>query len=84
MRRIDRIRRLKRLAAGIALILLSLPSFLFPVLPGWLLLALGILLLSMDIPLFNRMVHWVEYRFPQTRRAIAQLRRFLGVPDNLR
>jgi hypothetical protein len=83
MRRNDRLQRLKRLAVGLALILLSLPSFLFPILPGWLLLALGILLLSMDIPIFNRMVRWVERRFPPTRRPLARLRRFLGVPDGL-
>jgi hypothetical protein len=75
-------RRIIRIVLGTTFVLLSLPSFLFPILPGWVLLALGILLLSVDIPLVHRLVRRLEDRFPQARSAVARVRRFLGVPED--
>ena len=58
------VKRLVRIFAGLVLIILGLVGLVVPILQGWLFLALGALVLSPDIPLFARMVDWIEKRFP--------------------
>jgi len=70
-------RRFIRIALGSLLILLGVPGLFLPVLQGWLFIALGALLLSVDLPLFDRMVRWLEERFPLIRQPLERMRRFL-------
>jgi|WetSurMetagenome_2_1015567.scaffolds.fasta_scaffold302030_2 uncharacterized membrane protein YbaN (DUF454 family) len=67
-----------RVALGTICVLLGIPSLFLPVLPGWLLLALGFLLLSIDLPFFDRLVQWVEKRVPRLKEPLARFRQFLG------
>lgn len=75
-------RRIIRITVGTVCILLGLPGLFLPVLQGWLLLALGALLLSVDIPFFTRMVRWIEERFPRVGDVLDRVRRFLGTPQD--
>lgn len=74
---ISGMRRLIRIALGSLLIILGVPGLVLPILQGWLFIALGALLLSVDIPLFDRMVRWLEERFPLIRKPVERMRTFL-------
>jgi uncharacterized protein len=71
------VKRFLRIFAGIVLIILGLVGLIVPVLQGWLFLALGALVLSPDIPLFARMVDWIEKRVPAIKDKIQRMRQFL-------
>ena len=69
--------RLVRISLGTILILLGIPGLVLPILQGWLFLALGALLLSVDIPLFDRLVRWIEKKVPPVKKPVERLRNFL-------
>jgi uncharacterized membrane protein YbaN (DUF454 family) len=62
---------------GIICLLLGLPGLVLPILPGWLFLAIGILLLSVDLPFFEGLVQWLEKRIPRIKEPVEQMRQFL-------
>ncbi len=68
--------RIIRLTLGTILIPLGIAGLLVPGLPGWPLLLLGALLLSLDIPWFNRFICWLENKFPPTTEKFEEIRRF--------
>lgn len=65
-----------RIGAGGIFIILGLLGLVLPILQGLLFLAIGLVLLAPDIPLFHRMFCWVEIRFPKTRDTFHKVRRF--------
>ena len=69
--------RLVRISLGTILILLGIPGLVLPILQGWLFLALGALLLSVDIPLFDRLVRWIEKKVPPVKKPVERLRNYL-------
>ncbi|MFA5111718.1 MAG: hypothetical protein WC443_09950 [Desulfobaccales bacterium] len=75
-------RRIIRISLGVILILLGIPGLILPILQGWLFLALGALLLSIDIPFFDRLVQWLETRIPVVKKPMERLRKFLKGPEN--
>jgi uncharacterized protein len=70
-------RRIGRIALGAILILLGIPGLVLPILQGWLFLALGALLLSVDIPVFDRLVEWITGKVPRIRKPVERFRNFL-------
>jgi uncharacterized membrane protein YbaN (DUF454 family) len=62
---------------GIICLLLGLPGLVLPILPGWLFLVIGILLLSVDLPFFKGLVQWLEKRIPRIKEPVEQMRQFL-------
>ncbi len=70
-------RRVLRISLGIGSIILGIVGLVVPVLQGWLFLALGALLLSVDIPLFDRVVTWIEKKFPRVKKPLERLRNYL-------
>ena len=50
---------------------------MLPILQGWLFLALGALLLSVDFPFFDRIVIWIENRIPPVKKPVERLRDYL-------
>lgn len=69
--------RIVRLASGVILILLGIAGLVLPILQGWLFLALGALLLSVDIPFFERMVNWITEKVPRLKKPVERFRNFL-------
>ena len=69
--------RFVRISLGTILILLGIPGLVLPILQGWLFLALGALLLSVDIPLFDRLVSWIEKKVPPVKKPVERLRNYL-------
>jgi hypothetical protein len=57
---------------------MGMPSLLLPILPGWVFLALGLLLLSVDLPFFERLVQWLEKRVPWIKEPVERQRQSLG------
>ena len=48
-------------------------------LPGWLLLGIGAALLAPDLPIFGRLVGWIDRRFPRLGQVLARVHRWLGI-----
>jgi hypothetical protein len=57
--------RIGRIAAGTVLCVVGVLGFILPVLPGWLLLIPGLVLLSFDVPFAARLLEKVRHRMPQ-------------------
>jgi hypothetical protein len=53
---------------------LGVAGLVLPVLQGWLFLAMGVIVLSRDVPLFARMEDRITARFPRARRLVNRLR----------
>lgn len=69
-----KIKLLIRIALGSLLLLLGLAGLVLPMLQGGLFLAMGVIVLSRDVPLFARMEKWITARFPRARRIVDRLR----------
>lgn len=76
------VRTVLRHAFGWGFLVLGIAGLVLPVLQGWLLIALGALLLSPDVPLFGRLLTWLEVRFPPLRSALHRVRRRVNGRDN--
>jgi uncharacterized membrane protein YbaN (DUF454 family) len=61
-------RKVLRITLGIIFIVLGLLGLVFPILQGWLFLAVGALLLSRYVPFFERIISWIRNRFPRIGR----------------
>ena len=74
-------RRLVRITLGAIFIALGIPGLVLPILQGWLFLAIGALLLSVDIPFFDRLVQWIEARVPRIKKPLERMRNYLKGPE---
>jgi hypothetical protein len=59
-------------------LLLGVAGLFLPGLQGLLLIATGAILLAPDVPIFARLVDWIEDRFPALRSGLQRLRERLG------
>jgi uncharacterized membrane protein YbaN (DUF454 family) len=57
--------RIGRIVAGSLLVLVGVLGLILPVLPGWILLIPGLVLLSVDVPFAARLLDRVRHRMPQ-------------------
>lgn len=71
-------RRVLRHVAGWGFLMLGIAGLVLPVLQGWLFIAVGAVLLAPDVPLFARLICWIEGRFPRLRRAVQRVRERLA------
>jgi uncharacterized membrane protein YbaN (DUF454 family) len=70
-------KQIVRISLGSIAIILGLVGLVVPILQGWLFLALGALLLSVDFPFFDRMVTWIENRIPPVKKPLERFRNYL-------
>ena len=70
--------RVLRHALGWLSLLVGLAGLVLPILQGWFFIAVGAVLLAPDVPIFARLVAWIERRFPHLRGAIRRWRRKLA------
>jgi uncharacterized membrane protein YbaN (DUF454 family) len=61
-------------------LLVGLAGLVLPILQGWFFIALGALLLAPDMPVFARLLAWIERRFPGLRGSLRRWRKKLGNP----
>jgi len=71
------VKTILRRIAGVFLVLLGLIGLLLPILPGWLFLVPGAVLLGCDIPTMVRFLGHLELRFPRFRGLLGIARRWL-------
>ncbi len=69
------IKRIIRISFGIFFVGLGIAGLVLPILQGVLFLAIGLLLLSVDIKLVKDFEKWLSRRFPRIGRAIARLKK---------
>jgi uncharacterized membrane protein YbaN (DUF454 family) len=73
--------KLGRLILGVILILIGLPGLILPIIPGTVLILAGILLLSTDLPFFDRLLARLENRHPKLDQAMKKVRQFFQKPS---
>lgn len=69
---------LLRIILGSLFLLLGLVGLVLPVLQGVVFLILGLLLLSPNVPLFARLLCWIEQRFPHLQSTVQRLRKWVA------
>ena len=69
--------RLARRILGVVLVLVGIVGLLMPILPGWLFLIPGAVLLGLDIPTMVRFLVHLEERYPAHGRFLGAIRRRL-------
>jgi len=62
-----RLRRFARLVTGVGLVLLGLLGLMLPILPGWIFLIPGLLILSDFCPRLRRLVGWAKAKAAQAQ-----------------
>lgn len=74
---IHHVRRIARRVAGLLLLALGIVGLIMPILPGWLFIIPGAVLLGFDIPKAISVLKHLEQRYPRHERHISRLRRLL-------
>ncbi len=64
-----------RICTGVLLVLIGVAGLALPVMPGWLFVIPGLVMLSSDVPAVRRRVRLLERRFPWLRRMMDGVRR---------
>ncbi len=59
-----------RILLGILSLALGVVGLILPILQGWLFIAIGVVLLSRDVPFFRKCVAMLEQRFPRFARIL--------------
>jgi uncharacterized membrane protein YbaN (DUF454 family) len=54
------LRRILRLATGIGLVILGIAGLILPVMPGWIFLIPGLIILSDHFPPLKRVLEWAK------------------------
>lgn len=54
-----------RIASGIFLVLLGLVGIILPIMPGWIFLIPGLVILSDYIPPLRRLVDWLKKKYKE-------------------
>ena len=62
-------RKVLRIAAGIGLILIGIVGLILPVMPGWVFIIPGLVILGDYFPPARRLVDWLKARFDAAREA---------------
>jgi uncharacterized membrane protein YbaN (DUF454 family) len=67
-----------RVAGGATLVLIGLAGLVLPIMPGWLFVIPGLVLLSADVPAIRRRLRYLERRYPWLRQMMDKVRRKRG------
>ena len=67
---------LVRISTGLLFVLLGIAGMVLPILQGWLFLGIGVVLLAADIPLFAKLLCWIENLHPRLHNFFDRLRGF--------
>ena len=63
------LKKVLRIAAGIGLILIGIVGLILPVMPGWIFIIPGLVILGEYFPPARRLVDWLKARFDDAREA---------------
>jgi uncharacterized membrane protein YbaN (DUF454 family) len=71
-----------RLIVGVIMILIGIPGLVLPVIPGILFIVLGIIVLSIDLPMIKGMLDRMELRYPEVGKRLKKLRSMIVKNDD--
>ncbi len=74
------VRAVWRQVAGWSLLALGVLGWLVPILPGWLLIGAGALLLAPHVRMFRRLAALIHARFPALRPGLRRFRARVAPP----
>ncbi len=63
------LRKVWRITAGVGLILIGIVGLILPVMPGWVFIIPGLVILSEHSPRIKRVLEWARRKFEDARRA---------------
>lgn len=67
-------KKIGRIAAGIGLILIGIVGLILPVMPGWVFIIPGLVILADHSPRIRRLLDWVKAKFEDARTATGRTR----------
>lgn len=56
-----------RILGGFGLVLLGIVGLILPIMPGWVFLIPGLIILADYFPPISRLVHWARRKFEETQ-----------------
>ena len=62
-------RKILRIGAGIGLVLIGIVGLIMPIMPGWVFIIPGLIILGEYSPPIQRLVHWLKEKFESARAA---------------
>jgi uncharacterized membrane protein YbaN (DUF454 family) len=63
------LRKVWRITAGVGLVLIGIVGLILPVMPGWLFIIPGLVILSEHSPRIKRLLEWARRKFENARTA---------------
>jgi uncharacterized protein YqgC (DUF456 family) len=63
------LRKILRIAAGIGLVLIGLVGLIMPIMPGWVFIIPGLIILGEHSPAIRRLLEWIRAKFESARAA---------------
>jgi uncharacterized membrane protein YbaN (DUF454 family) len=63
------LRKVWRISAGVGLILIGIVGLILPIMPGWVFIIPGLVILSEHSPRIKRLLGWVRRKFEDARTA---------------
>jgi uncharacterized membrane protein YbaN (DUF454 family) len=63
-------KKVARIAAGIGLILIGIVGLILPVMPGWIFIIPGLVILSEHFDWAKRLTEWLKSKFAEARKAM--------------
>lgn len=63
-------KKVLRIAAGIGLILIGIVGLILPVMPGWVFIIPGLVILSEHFEWAKRLTDWLKNKFAEARKAM--------------
>jgi uncharacterized membrane protein YbaN (DUF454 family) len=63
------LRKVWRIAAGVGLILIGIVGLILPIMPGWVFIIPGLVILSEHSPRIKRLLEWCKRKFEDARNA---------------
>ena len=67
-------KKIVRIAAGVGLILIGIVGLILPVMPGWVFIIPGLVILADHSPRIRRLLDWVKAKFEDARTAASRTR----------
>lgn len=61
-------KKIAKFASGVFLVLLGIVGLILPIMPGWVFLIPGLIILSDFFPPLKRLLHWAQAKFEAEKR----------------
>ena len=66
--KIPHVRKTLRILSGVGLVLVGITGLIMPIMPGWIFLIPGLVILAEYFPPLQRLVNWAKHKFEEQKR----------------